>query len=83
MKKINTNITLEDETEIKLTAGEKQIVRALYKLEELWIKYGKRLILFNGNSLRVIKNSEGSYFIDRRIFDFEINGDGGDGGDYE
>ena len=73
----------EDGHRYKLTDGEMKIVRALRRLEKLWKAHGDRLILFNGNNLRICKFPEGSYFINRQIETYSIKGDGGEGGDRE
>lgn len=65
---------MEDYT---LTDGERAIIKALDKLEKLWKKEGKRLTLYNGNSLR-LNGVDASKEIDTFP---GIIGDGGDGGD--
>jgi len=61
-----------------LTKGEMQIIKALNRLEKLWRKHGKDLILYNGNSLR-----KGGVDASKEIVAFaDIRGDGGDGGDF-
>lgn len=59
-----------------LTEDEKKIIKALSRLEKLWKKHGKGLILYNGNDLRR------GHSISHSIATFPgIKGDGGDGGD--
>lgn len=61
----------------ELTEGEKKIVSALDRLDALWKKHGKDLLLYNGNSLR-----KGGFDVSKQIASFpNIRGDGGDGGD--
>jgi len=62
---------------MRLSKGEQEIVDELRKLERLWKKHGKNLILYNGNSLR--KNHPSA---ENEIAIFKIRGEGGDGGDF-
>jgi len=66
--------------EISLTAEEEKIIKGLKRLSRLWEKHGDRLLLFNGNSLRVI--SDGKYDYGNEIEHFSIKGCGGDSGDF-
>lgn len=80
---MNNFFILEDGTEIILTPGEMKIVKKLKELDGLWGKFGERMILFNGDELRIVNNSDGSYFAGRTLLSFgNINGEGGEGGDW-
>jgi len=80
---MNNIFKTESGKELEFTEGEMKIVQTLKRLNSLWQRHGNRLLLFNGNSLRLV-DEKGRYFADNEIMSFNgIYGDGGCGGDRE
>lgn len=64
------------ESVIVLTEDERKVIAAIRRLESVWKRHGRGLVLFNGNELRRGHSAESV------IETFPgITGDGGDGGD--